>query len=165
MESIPLDRLIEQAAEAGAMLRARGWRMASAESCTGGLVSALITEIAGSSDWFERGFVTYSNEAKIEMLDVRPDTLAKHGAVSEATVLEMVAGALARSRADVAVAISGIAGPSGGTAQKPVGTVCLAWGSRSAPGVAVTHHYAGDRQAVRRQAARNALLGLCARAE
>ncbi|MFT4171740.1 MAG: CinA family protein [Rhodocyclaceae bacterium] len=159
------EELVGLAAETGRMLDARGWRMASAESCTGGLVSALVTEIAGSSAWFERGFVTYSNEAKIELLGVRPQTLADHGAVSEETVIEMVSGALLHSRANVAVAISGIAGPAGGTAQKPVGTVCLAWSTRNGPQVAVTRHYQGDRRAVRQQAARDALIGLLKRAE
>jgi nicotinamide-nucleotide amidase len=159
------EELVSLAAETGRMLDARAWRMACAESCTGGLVSALVTEIAGSSAWFERGFVTYSNEAKIELLGVRPQTLADYGAVSEETVIEMVTGTLLHSRANVAVAISGIAGPGGGTAQKPVGTVCLAWSTRNGPQVSVTRHYPGDRRAVRQQAARDALLGLLKRAE
>lgn len=112
----------------GEALRACGWKLATAESCTGGWIAEAVTATAGSSDWFDRGFVTYSNDAKSEMLEVSPVTLVEHGAVSEATVREMVAGALAHSRADVAVAVSGIAGPTGGSAAKPVGTVCLGWG-------------------------------------
>lgn len=107
-------------------LRARGLKLAAAESCTGGLVTGLLTEIAGSSDVVERGFVTYSNEAKVELIGVSGVTLAKHGAVSEPVAREMAAGALRNSRADIAVAITGIAGPSGGTREKPVGLVHMA---------------------------------------
>ncbi len=110
----------------GECLAARGWMLATAESCTGGWIAAAVTAIGGSSAWFDRGFVTYSNDAKVDMLGVSPHTLATHGAVSEETVREMAAGALARSRAQLAVAVSGIAGPSGGTAAKSVGMVCLA---------------------------------------
>jgi nicotinamide-nucleotide amidase len=98
----------------GRAMEARGWMVATAESCTGGLIAGAITDVAGSSGWFDRGFVTYSNEAKTGMLGVRPETLAAHGAVSEATAREMAAGALERSRADVAVAVTGVAGPAGG---------------------------------------------------
>lgn len=138
--------------------------MATAESCTGGLVAAAVTEVAGSSEWFERAFITYSNRAKIEMLGVSASTLAQHGAVSEATVREMAAGAVARSGADIAVAISGVAGPSGGSADKPVGTVWFAWASGS--GVDVQCEcFAGDRAAVRQRAAQVALEGLLLRCE
>ena len=123
--------------------------MATAESCTGGLIAGAITDVAGSSGWFDRGFVTYSNEAKIEMLGVQADTLAAHGAVSEATAAEMAAGALARSRADLAVAVTGVAGPDGGSAAKPVGTVCFAWARAGEPVATATRHFPGDREAVR----------------
>jgi nicotinamide-nucleotide amidase len=109
-------------------LRARGLRIATAESCTGGLIAAACTSVAGSSDWFERGFVTYSNEAKAELLGVDPALIAAHGAVSGAVVRAMCGGALARSRAQLALAVTGIAGPGGAVPSKPVGTVWLAWG-------------------------------------
>jgi nicotinamide-nucleotide amidase len=144
---------------------ARGWRVAVAESCTGGLIGGAITDVPGSSAWFDRGFITYSNEAKVEMLGVAADTLATEGAVSEATAREMAGGALARSAADLAVAVTGIAGPDGGTAAKPVGMVCLAWARRGGPVEAVTRHFAGDREAVRWATVEAALAGLVARAE
>ncbi|MFZ5557708.1 MAG: CinA family protein [Pseudomonadota bacterium] len=147
------------AAKVGEALRARGWLLATAESCTGGWIAQAATSVSGSSEWFERGFVTYSNAAKQEMLGVREATLARAGAVSEATVAEMAAGALARSRAQVAVAVSGVAGPTGGTPAKPVGMVCFAWawpaGTRSE-----TRHIPGDREAVRRQSVAVALEGV-----
>jgi nicotinamide-nucleotide amidase len=146
----------------GALLEARGWRVSTAESCTGGLVAGAITDIAGSSAWFERGFVTYSNDAKTEMLGVRTETLAAHGAVSEATASEMVAGALERSSADIAVAVTGIAGPSGGTPQKPVGLVCFAWGRRGGAVRSLTQQFPGDRAAVREASVVEALDGLIA---
>jgi len=144
----------------GERLLARGWMTATAESCTGGWIAKTLTDVAGSSAWFDRGFVTYTNEAKQDLLGVRGDTLAAQGAVSEATVREMVAGALARSRAAVAVAVSGIAGPSGGTADKPVGTVWLAWGDRDGAIRAERYRFDGDREAVRRQAVARAIQGL-----
>jgi len=147
------------AKQVGDALLSREWRLATAESCTGGGIAAALTDIAGSSQWFERGFVTYSNEAKQEMLGVSADTLAKQGAVSEATVREMVIGALAHSRAQIAVAVSGIAGPSGGTADKPVGMVCLAWLVAGAEPVVSTEHFSGDRAAVRAQTVERALRG------
>ena len=118
------------AIDVGRALAVRKWTLATAESCTGGLVAGAITDIAGSSGWFDRGFVTYSNEAKVDLLGVRPETLARFGAVSEATVREMAAGALGRSRADIAVAVTGVAGPAGGTPEKPVGLVWFAWAVR-----------------------------------
>lgn len=131
-----------------AALLARGWRLASAESCTGGLVAAACTSVAGSSDWFERGFVTYSNESKIELLGVEPALLEAHGAVSEEVARAMVHGALARSRAQLALAVTGIAGPGGAVPGKPVGTVWLAWGDAS--GIRAERlQLAGDRAAVR----------------
>lgn len=147
------------AARVGAALKARGWMLALAESCTGGGVAEAVTSIPGSSFWFDRGFVTYSNASKFDMLDVSPDTVAKYGAVSEQTVAEMAKGALAYSRAQVAVAISGIAGPDGGTAEKPVGTVCFAWNINGTL-VTETLRFSGDRQAVRRQSVQHALQGL-----
>lgn len=144
----------------GRALQAQRWQLATAESCTGGLVSAAVTEIAGSSGWFDRGFVTYSNEAKVEMLGVSPLTLHAHGAVSEETVREMLAGALAKSVAHVVLAISGVAGPAGGTAEKPVGTVCFGWQRRGYPAVCLTLHLPGDRAAVRAAAVQRALQGV-----
>lgn len=155
-----LDVLARRVGEA---LAARGLWLATAESCTGGWIAEAVTAIAGSSGWFDRGFVTYSNAAKTDMLGVGGDTLDTHGAVSEATVSEMAAGALARSRADLAVAVSGVAGPGGGSAAKPVGTVCLAWARRGAPTATTTVHLAGDRAAVRRQTVLLALQGVLER--
>ena len=132
-------------------LKARRGMIVTAESCTGGWVAQALTAIAGSSAWFDRGFVTYSNEAKQEMLGVSAETLKKHGAVSEETAREMAQGALGRSRGTVALAITGIAGPTGGTPQKPVGTVCFAWATKGRPVRAETKHFSGDREAVRRQ--------------
>ena len=146
----------------GVLLEARGWRVSTAESCTGGLVAGAITDIAGSSGWFERGFVTYSNAAKTEMLGVRLETLAVRGAVSEETAREMAAGALAQSSADVAVAVTGIAGPSGGSPQKPVGLVCFAWEPRRGAARSLTRQFPGDRAAVREAAVVTALDGLIA---
>ena len=153
------------AAELGAALLARGESLATAESCTGGWVAETVTAIAGSSAWFDRGFVTYSNAAKTEMLDVPETTLARHGAVSEPTARAMAQGALAHSRAHWTLAITGIAGPSGGTAEKPLGLVCFAWASREGGCEAQTMHFAGDRGAVRRQAVRHALRELLVRIE
>jgi nicotinamide-nucleotide amidase len=148
------------AEELGRRLAARGQLAATAESCTGGLVAGAITAIAGSSGWFDRGFVTYSNEAKVQMLGVDPGTLERDGAVSEATALEMADGALRSSRASLAVAVTGIAGPSGGTPAKPVGMVCFAWALRGGASAAATHHFPGDRDAVRRASLILALQGM-----
>lgn len=144
----------------GAALQAAGLRIVTVESCTGGYVAKLLTDIAGSSRWFDCGFVTYANEAKQRDVGVLPATLLAHGAVSEAVVREMAAGALARTGADRAVSISGVAGPDGGTARNPVGSVWLAVAVRGAIGVEVTathRQFAGDRDSVRRQAAGAAL--------
>ncbi len=156
------DAIDTLAHEVGDALRRRGWLAATAESCTGGLVAGAITGIAGSSAWFERGFVTYSNEAKQEALGVPAAVLAAHGAVSEPTARAMAEGALAHSRADVAVAITGIAGPGGATPGKPVGTVCFAWAARGVATRVATFHFAGDRAAVREGAVEAALRGLLA---
>jgi nicotinamide-nucleotide amidase len=133
--------------------------LATAESCTGGLVAAAITDVAGSSDWFERGYVTYSNRAKIEQLGIDPAIIASHGAVSEPTALAMAQGARAASGAQWAVAVTGIAGPAGGSAGKPVGTVWFAWaGPEGAE--ALHHRFEGDRAGVRRASVGVALQGL-----
>ena len=154
--------LLRLSEQLGAALKARGWMLASAESCTGGWVGEVVTAVPGSSHWYDRGFITYTNEAKQEMLGVAPETLARYGAVSEQTVREMVAGALRHSRAQVALAISGIAGPGGGSPQKPVGMVCLAWGAKDGSVQAQTRHFSGDRQQVRAQAVAAALQGVLA---
>ena len=130
-------------------LRARGWRLAAAESCTGGLLAAACTALAGSSDWFERGFVTYSNQAKREQLGVPAALLEAHGAVSEPVARAMAEGALARSRADLALAVTGIAGPGGEVPGKPVGTVWIAIARRGAATTAEHLLIGGDRAAVR----------------
>ncbi|MCI1193738.1 CinA family protein [Calidifontimicrobium sp. SYSU G02091] len=132
-----------------AALTARGRRLATAESCTGGLIAAACTALAGSSLWFERGFVTYSNEAKTELLGVPTSLIAAHGAVSEEVARAMAAGALARSHADIAVAVTGIAGPGGATPGKPVGLVWLAWSTRDGTAGAHRLQLPGDRAAVR----------------
>lgn len=155
-----MDELSLLARRLGEVLGARGWRVATAESCTGGWVAKLITDVAGSSRWFDRGFVTYSNAAKQQMLGVRAETLAAHGAVSEATVREMAAGALARSEAQISVAVSGIAGPGGGSPAKPVGLVWFAWALAEGGIHARQARFDGDREAVRRQAAAVALEGV-----
>jgi len=144
----------------GARLRETGAMCVTAESCTGGLVAGAITDIAGSSAWFERGFVTYSNEAKMELLGVPEGTLATHGAVSEPAARAMAEGALARSRAHLAVAVTGVAGPSGGTPDKPVGMVCFAWSGRGLPTTSITRSFPGDRAAVRQASVVAALEGL-----
>lgn len=148
------------AVRVGAALHARGQMLATAESCTGGWVAQCLTAIAGSSEWFERGFVTYSNAAKQELLGVDAETLALHGAVSEATAAAMAAGALARSRADWALAITGVAGPGGGSADKPVGLVCFAWAGRGGTLRVSTRRFVGGRVAVRAQAVACALTGM-----
>ena len=153
-------RLYKLAEQVGAALKARALMLVAAESCTGGWIGAAITAVPGSSDWFERGFITYTNISKHEMLGVKTATLENHGAVSEQTVKEMVAGALDSSHAHVAVAVSGIAGPAGGTPDKPVGTVCLAWALKNGEIVAERLHFAGDRDMVRRLAVERALAGV-----
>lgn len=139
------------AIQIGSALKSHGLVLATAESCTGGAVASAITDIAGSSEWFERGFITYSNEAKREMLGIAQDILTRYGAVSEAVVREMVAGALCHSHAQVALAVSGIAGPAGGMPDKPVGTVWFAWGVKEGQCVARLHHLSGNRAEIRMQ--------------
>jgi len=141
-------------------LRSRGERLCAAESCTGGLIAAACTSVAGSSDWFERGFVSYSNAAKTEMLDVPQALIAAHGAVSEPVARAMAEGALARSAADWSVAVTGIAGPGGAVPGKPVGTVWLAVARRGQPARAQLLQLGGDRAAIREQTTRQALQAL-----
>ena len=148
------------ATQVGAALKAHGYMLATAESCTGGGVAQAVTDIAGSSAWFERGFITYSNQAKQEMLGVEKNTLERFGAVSETTVREMVAGALRHSAADIALAVSGIAGPGGGTTEKPVGLVWFAWGIKNKTCVAQRHHLTGNRAEIRAQSVSIALRGV-----
>ena len=146
------DTLTALATLVGARLKAAGETLATAESCTGGWVAQSVTAVAGSSEWFERGFVTYTNAAKQEMLGVSPDTLARHGSVSEQAAGEMASGALEHSHAGFALSITGVAGPTGGSRAKPVGTVCFGWARRADGAVRVeTRHFGGDREAVRRQ--------------
>lgn len=137
-------------------LRQRGWMLATAESCTGGLIAGACTALSGSSDWFERGFVTYSNAAKVDMLGVPAPLIERHGAVSEPVVRAMAEGALARSQAQVSMAVTGIAGPTGGTADKPVGTVWFGWciGGETR---SQCRRFDGDRAAVRAATVRHAL--------
>lgn len=152
--------LFELAEQVGKALKTRAMMLATAESCTGGWVGEAVTAVPGSSDWFDRGFITYSNEAKQEMLGVSAATLEMHGAVSEQTVREMASGALKNSRAQAALAISGIAGPGGGTAEKPVGTVWIAWAFAKGAVASEKRVFAGDRREVRQQAVERALHGL-----
>jgi nicotinamide-nucleotide amidase len=149
----------ELAKRLGACLKLANETLATAESCTGGWAAQVVTSVAGSSAWFERGFVTYSNAAKQELLGVRAQTLRAHGAVSEETAREMARGALERSRGTIAVSITGVAGPAGGTAEKPVGTVCFAW-ARGGEVRSETRRFAGDRESIRRQSVILALEGV-----
>ena len=152
------------ASQVGSLLLANGQRLATAESCTGGWVAQCLTAIAGSSNWFERGFVTYSNEAKQEMLGIDAQTLLTHGAVSETTAGAMASGALRHSRADWALSITGIAGPSGGSADKPVGMVCFGWAGPDSLTEVETRIFSGNREAVRSPSVAHALGGLLKRA-
>ena len=153
------EKTLELAARLGSLARRLGVRIATAESCTGGLLAGAITDIPGSSGWFERGFVTYSDEAKKEDIGVLVSVLARFGAVSEQTARAMAEGALAVSRAQWAVAVTGVAGPDGGSPEKPVGTVWFAWARKGATQAAL-HHLAGDRSAVRQASVAIALQGL-----
>jgi nicotinamide-nucleotide amidase len=161
-EAFPVDL----AGEAGKALLAKGWRLISAESCTGGLLAATVTEIAGSSDWFEGAFVTYRLSAKTAMIGVSTDMLQSHGAVSEPVARAMAEGALKHSDADIAVSITGVAGPSGGDVVSPVGTVWFGWAVREGADIrcvqTAEHHLSGSRQVVRLQAVRVALDGVLA---
>ena len=158
---IPTDADLHQLAESvGARLREARDHLVTAESCTGGWIAKAVTDIAGSSDWFDCGMAAYSYEAKQALLGVRPQTLEVHGAVSRETVIEMVSGALVNSGASVAVAVTGIAGPGGGSVDKPVGTVWIGWKRRGGYARAEVFHFGGDREAVRRQTVAAALQGL-----
>lgn len=148
--------------ELAEMLVQRGWRMVSAESCTGGLIAAACTDLPGSSNWFERGFVTYSNAAKTELLGVPAALIAAHGAVSEPVARAMAAGAVRHASAQVAVAVTGVAGPSGGSPGKPVGTVWFGWHVHGHTDTEC-HRFGGDRAAVRAASVQHALAGLLAR--
>jgi len=156
---LPMTRLQDNAAlveQLAAKLMQRQWMLATAESCSGGLIAGACTDLSGSSNWFERGFITYSNAAKSELLGVSPALIDTHGAVSEDVARAMAAGALAHSHAQVAVAVTGVAGPTGGTAEKPVG---LVWFGFALPGRVLTEqrHFAGDRAAVRAATVHHAL--------
>jgi nicotinamide-nucleotide amidase len=151
--------LARLAARLGASLLERGLRVTTAESCTGGWVAKVLTDIAGSSEWFEAGYVTYSNRAKAEMLAVPEELLSRHGAVSRPVVTVMAEQARQLARADLAVAVSGIAGPGGGSAAKPVGTVWFAWAVAEET-TSRSRHFSGDREAVRRESVAEALQGL-----
>ncbi len=158
---VPTDSDLHQQAESlGVCLTASHHRLVTAESCTGGWIAKTVTDIAGSSGWFECGMAAYSYEAKQALLGVRPETLETHGAVSRETVIEMVSGALVNSGASVAVAVTGIAGPGGGSEGKPVGTVWAAWKKRGGYATAEVFHFDGDRDDVRRQTVAAALRGL-----
>jgi nicotinamide-nucleotide amidase len=158
---IPSDSELRELSEAlGAQLLERREHLVTAESCTGGWIAKAMTDVAGSSAWFDCGLAAYSYEAKQALLGVRPQTLETHGAVSRETVIEMVSGALANSGASIAVAVTGIAGPGGGSVDKPVGTVWIGWKRRGGYASAETFHFDGDRDAVRRQTVAAALRGL-----
>jgi len=144
----------------GQRLVMRGLMLSTAESCTGGWIAQAVTDIPGSSQWFDRGFVTYSNDAKQDMLGVSSEVLGTYGAVSEQTVREMVQGALERSGAQIAVAVSGIAGPGGGSIEKPVGLVWIAWALKQGATTAQAAHFSGSRREIRRQSVKTALQGL-----
>lgn len=160
--SIHNDNLEMLVKELGTLLKRQKLMLATAESCTGGWISMLVTSVAGSSDWFDRGFVTYSNAAKQDMLGVRVDTLANHGAVSEQTAREMALGAVGNSQASVAVSVTGIAGPGGGSETKPIGTVCFGWVVNEVCTTA-TCCFEGDRTEIREQSTEHALQGLMER--
>jgi len=159
--SAPSDEALRVLAQAlGEQLRLARDHLVTAESCTGGWIAKCVTDIAGSSDWFDCGMAAYSYEAKQALLGVRPQTLETHGAVSRETVIEMVSGALVNSGASIAVAVTGIAGPGGGSEDKPVGTVWIGWKRRGGYARAEVFHFDGDRDAVRRQTVERALMGL-----
>jgi len=161
----PTQTALERSARAlGELLAERGWRVATAESCTGGWIAQAITAIAGSSDWFDGGLVTYSNQAKIELLDVAPMLLERHGAVSAEVAAAMAEGALRKLGADLACAVTGVAGPGGGSAAKPVGTVWFGFARGGSATRTLMHRFPGDRRAVRAQTVAVALEELAAQA-
>lgn len=160
MDKSMLSKLMDDLAQ---QLRHHQFRLVTAESCTGGWISKVCTDVTGSSDWFECGFVTYSNQAKQDMLEVSEETLTLYGAVSEATAAEMARGAIANSQADVAVAVTGIAGPGGATEDKPVGMVCFGWIVPERDDTTQVMYFEGNREAVRSQTVEHALKGLLQR--
>jgi nicotinamide-nucleotide amidase len=161
LSSVPNDaELTVRAGRIASDVQQHRFTLATAESCTGGWIAKVLTDLAGSSAWFNGGVVSYSNEAKVALLGVSPETLQRFGAVSEQAVLEMATGAQDRFGVDMAVAVTGIAGPTGGSPQKPVGTVWIGWKRRGAEAQATLFHFAGDREAVRRQTVAAALIGI-----
>ncbi len=148
------------AKQIGASLLAHEWQLGLAESCTGGLAAATITDLAGSSAWFDSSAVVYSNQAKQDLLKVPAATLAEYGAVSEPVAIAMAQGLLAQGRCQIAASVTGIAGPSGGSVEKPVGTVCFAWAHQDGRLVSTTQHFSGDRQQVREQSVRAIFEGI-----
>lgn len=160
MARVSDEELRQLAVDLSEKLRARGWMLATAESCTGGWVGHLLTSLPGSSHWYERGFISYANAAKVEMLGVSPETLQMHGAVSEITAAEMAVGALKHSHAQATLSITGIAGPGGGTPQKPVGLVCYGWSLADGTVMTSTCRLDGDREEIRSRAVAAALRGL-----
>lgn len=158
METLDDKELLLLSQQLGDLLQAVGLLMVTAESCTGGWIGQMITAVPGSSAWYDRGFITYSNLAKQQMLGVQPVTLARHGAVSEQIAREMALGAIKMSQAQVAVAVTGIAGPEGGSQEKPVGTVCFAWVIKNQLTRSQTCLFMGDREAIRRQSVATGLV-------
>jgi nicotinamide-nucleotide amidase len=156
----PDEELFQLAEQVGHLLKQKGWMLTTAESCTGGWVGQMITAVAGSSAWYDRGFITYTNLSKQEMLGVSGETLDAFGAVSEETAKEMAQGALKHSRAQISVSLSGIAGPGGGTPKKPVGTVCIGWATHHDTITSTTCRLGGDREEIRSRAVAAALRGL-----
>lgn len=154
------NELFELAQQLGLLLKSKEKMIATAESCTGGWLAQIITEVSGSSAWFDRGFVTYSNAAKMQMLGIKSETLDKFGAVSAQTAVEMVKGALDHSDADCAIAVTGIAGPEGGTAEKPIGTVFIAWAYKNQEVKVIQKKLTGNRHEIRRQTVKIALGGV-----
>jgi nicotinamide-nucleotide amidase len=153
-------KLFQLAEHLGRLLKASGNTIATAESCTGGWIAQTITDVAGSSSWFDRGFVTYSNAAKVQMLGVSQQTLEKYGAVSAEIATEMAVGVLAHSDADIAVAVTGIAGPDGGASEKPVGTVFIAWADKTGDTNVVRKQFSGNRRQIREKSVRSAIEGV-----
>jgi nicotinamide-nucleotide amidase len=156
----PDEELFKLSERVGQLLRNKGWMLTTAESCTGGWVGHLITAVAGSSAWYDRGFITYTNRSKQELLGVSSSTLSRFGAVSEETVQEMAQGALKNSQAQISVSLSGIAGPGGGTPIKPVGTVCIGWATVDGGVNSTTCRFSGDREEIRSRAVAAALRGM-----
>lgn len=152
--------LFKLAEQLGRLLKASGKTIATAESCTGGWIAQTITEIPGSSVWFDRGFVTYSNAAKVQMLGISVQLLEDYGAVSAEAATAMAAAALTHSNADIAVAVTGIAGPDGGTQEKPVGTVFIAWAHKSGAAKVVKKQFSGNRRQIREQTVKSAIEGM-----